>query len=159
MKWTLALALTMVVVALPAQAADRADAESMTIRLLSVTTSTKYLVDRPPKRVSNVGDVVWFKSTLRNERPQFEKPKGAIVGSDVATVKLVTRSAVDIKLVVTLPGGTLRAAGRIRETDATQTLRVTGGTGTFANARGTGVTRPLNTAGSRALNVYRVALP
>lgn len=156
--WAIALGVTMGLFAEVASGTVNVGARSMTIRLLSVTTSTKYLVDQAPKRVSNVGDVVWFKSILINERPQFGRPKGSIVGSDAATVKLVSRSAVDIKLVVRLPGGTLRASGRIRETDASQAVRVTGGTGAFVNARGTGVTRPLNATGSRALNVYRLDL-
>jgi hypothetical protein len=145
--------------ALPAYGASGADVEAVTIRLVSVTTNAKWLVDRAPKRVSNPGDVVWLRSTLRNERPQFGKPKGAVVGSDVATVKIVSRSTVDLKVTVRLPGGTLRASRRIREGDSKPTIRVTGGTGTFANARGTGVSSSVGPSGARALNVYRLLLP
>ena len=43
----------------------------------------KVLVDRAPTQFS-IGDVVWAKSTLRNEFTQFGRPKGTLVGGDVA---------------------------------------------------------------------------
>jgi hypothetical protein len=131
----------------------------MTIRLISTTTKYKVLVDRAPKQEINKGDVLWAKSILRNAIAQFGKPKGAIVGSDISTYTVVSITpGVGDEKVTTLPGGTIRAVGRIRETLA-QTIRVTGGTGTFANASGSGEVRSLNASGDRTLNVYRLQLP
>jgi hypothetical protein len=130
----------------------------MTIRLVSTTTSLKALVDRAPKRVVSKGDVVWAKSRLQNAVPQFGKPKGARVGSEISTFTLVTRSAGDIKVTATLPGGTVHAAGRVLATKI-ETIRVTGGAGKYANARGTATTRAFSRRRSRSLNVYRLQLP
>lgn len=63
-----------------------------------------------------------------------------------------------MKLTVKLPGGTLRAAGRVRE-NGPLLIRVLGGTGDFANARGTSEARSLNASGTLSLNVYRLKLP
>jgi hypothetical protein len=160
MRSTIVVALSLLVLALPVQAAPRATSSTLTIRLISTTTKYKVLVDRVPKQEVNKGDVLWAKSILRNAVAQFGRPKGAIVGSDVSTFTVVsaTQGVGDLKAAVTLPGGTIRAAGRIRGTRA-QTIPVTGGTGTFANARGTGEVRSLNASGDRALNVYRLQLP
>jgi hypothetical protein len=160
MRSTLVVALSLLVLVLPAQAARHAKSSTMTIRLISTTTTYKVLVDRAPKQEINKGDVLWAKSILRNAIAQFGKPKGAIVGSDISTYTVVsiTPGVGDEKVTATLPGGTIRAAGRVRETRA-QTIRVTGGTGTFANASGSGEVRSLNASGDRTLNVYRLQLP
>jgi len=160
MRWTLAVALSLLVLvlALPAQAARHADSASMRIRLISTTASYKVLVDRAPKQEVSKGDVFWAKSILRNAVTQFDRPKGAVVGSDVSTFTFRTLSEGDIEATATLPGGTIRAAGRIRGTRA-QTIRVTGGTGKFANARGTVEVVSLDASGGRTLNVYRLQLP
>jgi len=160
MRSTLVVALSLLVLVLPAQAARHANSSTMTIRLISITTTYKVLVDRAPKQEINKGDVLWAKSILRNAVAQFGRPKGAIVGSDISTYTVVsiTPGVGDEKVTATLPGGTLRAAGRVRETRA-QTIRVTGGTGMFANASGSGEVRSLNASGDRTLNVYRLQLP
>lgn len=156
MRWTLALFLSLILLALQAQAAPRADSSNQTIRLISTTVSYRMLVDRAPKREASKGDVLWAKAILRNAVAQFGRPKGAVVGSDTATFTLVSPTRLDVKVTVKLPGGTLRAAGRIRGPQS-KTLRVTGGTGAFENARGTAEVR--NISGERALNVYRLQLP
>lgn len=159
MRWTFALSLAVLLLALPAQSALSSDSRTQTIRLVSITTSVSVVRDGAPKGEPNKGDVIRARSTLRNERAQFGKPKGAVVGSDVGTYTLLSATLGDVKVTVKLPGGTLRAAGRIRDGVPNQTIRVTGGTGTFAGARGTLATSPLNASGNRALNVYRLQLP
>jgi len=130
----------------------------MTIRLLSITTSYKFLVDKAPKGEAGIGDVIWAKSTLKNSVAQFGKPRGAVVGSDVATLTVTSPTSGDMKVQAKLPGGTLRSAGRIGESRA-PVIRVTGGTGAFAGARGTVEVISLNAAGDRTINVYRLRLP
>ena len=160
MRWILASALmaSLCVVALPAQGARRAESETVTIRLISVTTQIKVLTDRAPKRQLSIGDVLLAKSILRNEIPQFGRPKGAQVGSDTATVTLVSPTQTDVRVAVTLPGGTIKTSGRTRQ-GGTRTIPVVGGTGTFAGARGT--SEVIGVAGSRdtARNIYRLRLP
>lgn len=86
MRWILAIVLAFVLLALPAPAAPRTDSSTQTIRLISKTVRYRTLVDRPPKGEPNKGDVEWAKSILSNAVPQFGKPKGATVGSDIATL-------------------------------------------------------------------------
>ena len=119
--------------------------------------SYRLLVDRAPKQELNRGDVIWQKSVLRNAVAQFGKPKGALVGSDTGTYTVVSLTQGDVKVTTRLPGGTVRAAGRTGR-ERVQVIRVTGGTGDFANARGTVEVRSLG-SDTRALNVYRLRLP
>ena len=158
MRWLLAFALGVLVAALPAQGASQADSRSMTVRLISITTQFKMLKDQAPKREPNRGDVIWAKSTLRNEVAQFGRPKGAVVGSDVSTYTVVSATKGDVTVTAKLPGGTLRAAGRIGQ-ERLQRIPVLSGTGAFSGARGVTETSPLNASGVRALNVYRLQLP
>ena len=122
MRWVLGLLLGAFLCALPAYAARSSGSKTMTIRLVSVTTQHKVLVDRAPKQFS-IGDVIQAKSTLRNEVAQFGRPKGARVGTDVATFAVVSRTRGHVKVTTTLPGGTLRAAGRIGQ-EPVETIRV-----------------------------------
>jgi hypothetical protein len=156
MRWTPLFALSLLVLALPAHAARQAGSSTTTIRLISTTTRTRMLVDRPPTLVVNNGDVLLAKSILRNEVAQFGRQQSATVGSDVWTYTQVTRYTGDVKATATLPGGTIHAAGRIGDTPA-QTIRVTGGTGSYADARGTSTVT--DRRGPRAIIVYRLQLP
>lgn len=146
--------------ALPAQAADRADSATRTIRLVSTTVSLRPVVDRPPAGVASKGDVVRERSTLRNAVPQFGRAKGAVVGSDVGnyTVLSVNPSRVGLKVTVKLPGGTLKGTATIAGS-VTPKIRVVGGTGAFANARGTGEVRAYSGGPRGVLNIYRLQLP
>jgi hypothetical protein len=151
-------ALSLLMLALPAKAAPKADSATMTIRLFSTSMFSKVLAERPPSGISK-GDFIVIESTLRNAVAQFGRPKGAIVGSDMVT--LTVRSPTHAYAIVEskLPGGSLRAAGRFRF-GAKQAYPVTGGTGTFAHARGTGEARALDPpSGNRRLKIYRVRLP
>ena len=98
------VALSVLVLALPAQAPPQADSGTMTIRLRAKASSFKVLVDRPPTGTENRGDVQWLKATLRNAIAQFGRPKGAIVGSDTETYTFVTPTEADVKVRATLPG-------------------------------------------------------
>jgi hypothetical protein len=158
-KPTLALTLGVLVLALPAQAAREADSATQTIRLVSRTVGLHTVVDRAPKGVPNKGDVVREESVLSNDIRQFGRPKGAPVGSDVATYTVVstTPTRMSMKLTVKLPGGTLRGTAQVAG-NAVPTIRIVGGTRNFANARGTGEVRARRAAGT-ALNIYRLRLP
>ena len=159
MRMLLASIVGVLVVVLPAQGARQAESKAMTIRLVSITTKYKLLKDVAPVNTFSSGDTFWARSSLRNEVPQFGKPKGAVIGSDVSTFTVVSLTTGDVTVAAKLPGGTLRAAGRIRQRDRLQRIRVVGGTGVFAGARGVAETSPLNANGDRARNVYRLQLP
>jgi len=160
MRCAVALTLGALAVALPAQGAPRAESRVMTIRLVSITTEFKVLVDMAPKQQYGKGDVIWAKSTLRNEVAQFGKAKGAIVGHDVSTYTVVSETKGDVKVTATLLGGTLRAAGRSGE-EKVERIAVRGGTGVFAGARGVMETSEIagQTSVRYARNVYRLQLP
>lgn len=113
-------------------------AASLSFRLLAVETSIR-IVDRPPKGTVNKGDAVYAKDELRNGwADQFGRPRNAVVGRDswVRTGLAEPGGSLD-KLNVTLPGGTLRLRARGRMTSQTILFHVVGGTGRFADARGT----------------------
>ena len=132
----------------------------MTIRLIGSAATSRYLVDHAPKGYPNNGDVVRETSTLRNAVAQFDRPKGAIVGSDVwiTTIVIPPFGKADVKAATTVPGGTIRAVGTVTATQMTGTFRVVGGTGKYAGARGTLSLRNINPSGSRAVIVYRLQL-
>ena len=159
MRLTLALVLG-AALALPAQAAHHGDSATRTIRLVSTTVSLQNIVDRPPLRAPSKGDVVLERSTLRNSVRQFGRAKGAVVGSDTGRYTIVSSRppVVRLRLTVKLPGGTLRGTDRI-EGNAPPTIRVVGGTGSFANARGTLTVRDDTAGAPGVLNIYRLRLP
>jgi hypothetical protein len=157
MRW-LAMVFAVGLLAAPARAADSTVSATRTIRLVSVTVNIRVVTDRAPKNVLSVGDVIRQESVLSNAVRQFGRARGAPVGSDAGTMRVVSvrTGAMALRVTVRLPGGTLRVAGTIRDGSAA-TIPVVGGTGSFANARGTCEIRTLR--GNRALNVYRVRLP
>jgi hypothetical protein len=141
---------------LPAHGAGDAWSSTMTVRVIATSARTKVLVDRAPKHRVSRGDVIRETTTLRNDGAQFGRPDGAVVGSDAATYTFATLRRASVKGTTKLPGGTVRIAGLLSG-PGTQTLRVTGGTGRFAGARGTCVVT--NVSVGDALNVYRLRLP
>jgi hypothetical protein len=159
MRLPLALALGALVLALPAQAARETESATRTIRLVSTTVGLHTVVDRAPKGVPNKGDVVREESVLHNDVRQFGRPKGAPVGSDVATYTVVstTPTRMRMRLTVKLPGGTLRGTAQVVGNDL-PTIRIVGGTRNFAKARGTGTVRA-RPGRPDALNIYRLRLP
>jgi hypothetical protein len=154
----LAILIGLGLLAVPAQAADGSDAASVTVRLVSTSGSAKIVTDKTPKGVPSAGDVVRETTTLKNAVRQFGKAKGAVVGSDVAVYTFVSSTAANMKVTVKLPGGTLRGTARLEGTTLPK-LKVVGGTGAFAGARGTGVVAPAPAGVKGVLNTYRLRLP
>jgi hypothetical protein len=133
--------------ALPAQATRKGGAASMRFRLLSIHTS---FVSR--------GDTMYVKSVLRNGFAQFHRPANAVVGSDSwVLTSLASPGWALVKANVKLPGGTLRLQGRVHVSSSLRFVPVVGGTGRFANARGT--LRVQERASLPSLNDYRLRRP
>jgi hypothetical protein len=161
MRWLLAIALAAALLALPTQAAQGTSSATRTISLVSKTVNVRLSVDRAPKGLPNKGDVLREESILSNHVPQFGRPKGANVGSDVGLYTVVATgppSRLALKVTARLPGGNLRATATVVGS-AVPKLRVVGGTGVFAGARGTGEAREHNGSRPGVLNVYRLRLP
>jgi len=169
------MSLGLLLLTVPAHGAPRTNTKAMTIRVVSVTLGTKIIVDKAPKGSLSVGDTFWAKSNLRNEQAQFGKPKGALVGNEVAiyaveSLAIGTTLAIGtIKMTTSLPGGTIRSSDRRSSEGWGGTeSQVTGGTGVFAGARGTVASEPLTGGfvtrsfghlGDRDRKVYRIKLP
>ncbi len=125
------------------------------IQLVSITTSYSS-VDVPPRNAS-AGDRQLFTSKLLNARPQFGKPKGAVIGSDRGTMLLTAPTSARLKTVAKLPGGTLTVNGPLRAAGGgAVSIRVVAGTGNFAGARGT-LTILAPTGPKTAVNIYRLS--
>lgn len=158
MRLFLPILLSVTLVALPAHAEPSAGAKTQTIQLVSTAKGKpRVLRDRVPKGTLSPGDVFSESSTLRNAVAQFGRPKGAIVGSDVATYTLVSVSRADVKGTARLPGGTIRIAATLTS-QRIPSFRVIGGSGAFAHARGALELRESSAPGS-ALNIYHLRLP
>jgi hypothetical protein len=142
-----AAALAAALTAVPAGAA-----RTRTISVLSVTVS---LVDHDtgPKGAS-AGDTVLYRDRLLNAVPQFGRKKGAAVGSDHGKLTFTSARTATFDGTAVLPGGTLKLSGTVYTTTAgALVVPVVGGTGDFANARGT---LTVGTAKGRVPNTYRL---
>jgi hypothetical protein len=147
----------LIVLLLPATARPT-DRSTVTIRLISTTIDVRVLRDRAPIREDSKGDVVVLRSTLRNAVAQLGRPKGAVVGHDTVVFTILTPNRrADMTVQSELPGGRLLAGGIVR-LGRRQTYPVTGGSGRFANAHGTGETVALGVSGDRRSKVYRLVL-
>lgn len=163
MRW-LALSVLVVTATLAGVTARDVTAASQattTINLIS-GNARESVTDKAPKElargVASKGDVIKGTSVLRNAIRQFGKPSGAVVGRDSYSFRFVSPTEAVIDVRVQLPGGTLRARGRMRISQGDRILvTVTGGTGKFAGARGTGEARTLSP--NESLNVYRLRFP
>jgi Dirigent-like protein len=156
-----AAVLFVLLTALPVRAASDAGAKTITYRLISSTYSGETVVDRAPMNVVSAGDVIVVTSLLRNAAAQFGRAKGAVVGGDAMRFTVLTKTTADMTLEMTLPGGTIRASGRVR-LGPVQTYAVRGGSGKFAHARGQGESRALTGkfgSNDRRTKVYRLRLP
>lgn len=158
MRWVAVAAVLAGLVVLPAQAAQHTDSAARTIRLVSTNGTMKVLVDKAPKGQPSKGDILQEKTTLRNAVAQFGKAKGAVVGSDAGIYTFLSPTVVNMKVTVKLPGGTLRGTARI-EGNTLPVLKVVGGTGAFAGARGTGQIKKAPAGVNGVLNTYRLQLP
>jgi Dirigent-like protein len=113
-------------------------ATGLSFRLLSTPTSFRQ-VEHWPEGAKNEGDRLYVKSELRNGwGRQFGHPQDAVVGRDSwVWTTLATPGWSLVIATVELPGGTLRLRGRVHSTQSLRVVPVVGGTGRFANARGT----------------------
>jgi hypothetical protein len=144
-------ALLAAVAASAATPALAAPSTGIVITVKSVTTAS-IPRDTPPKGASK-GDRIVMRDRLLNVGRQFGKPAGAVVGRDEGVLVLTDPTSGTFDGVTTLPGGTIRLHGIIR--DGFETFTVVGGTGRYAHARGTvSVGR-----GASPLNVYRIGFP
>jgi hypothetical protein len=126
----------------------------MTIRVISSVNSIR-TIDTAPKGTANAGDAIVMADRLTNEVAQFGKRKGAVVGRDQARMTLLRDGSLRVTGTATLPGGTIRFAGRIDQTGRSATVPVVGGTGRYERARGVIVITDLDEQGT-ALNVFRL---
>ena len=123
------------VAAAPASSASSQSKRSV-VRLVSTTTSLR-THDVAPKGLS-VGDWFGARDTLTNEVPQFGKQKGALVGSDVGIFRIVKGGGETLTGTTRIPDGTIRIGGPVMTKSRTRyVVRVVGGTGRYASARGT----------------------
>lgn len=135
----LLLALGVITVSVPATAALHRESKAVVIRVIADKPKWEVLVDRPPRGRDRAtkGDVQRVTWRLTNTKPQFGRPSNAVVGSCVEILKQLSASKVSVTQVAKLPGGTIRSKGVIPDRTYQVKTPVTGGTGAFANARGT----------------------
>ena len=152
------LASAALVIALPAAASEVARAESVTIRVY-VKEVTQSVKDVPPKTLIGYeytkGDTIRGTEILRNAVRQFNKPKGAIVGTDRYVIVAVAYEKVRADFVTRFPGGTVHAHGVGKP--GSGKVPVVGGTGVYAGA--TGVAEGRHLANGKKLNIYRLRIP
>jgi hypothetical protein len=154
------LASVSVVIALPAAASDGAIAKSLTIRVY-VTEVTQSIKDVPPKTLRlggeyTKGDTVRGTEVLRNAVRQFDKPKGANVGTDRYVIIGVALQKVRVDFVTSFPGGTVHAHGEGKRPSKPE-VPIVGGTGRYAGA--TGSIEGQHLANGKKLNIYRLQVP
>ena len=152
------LASVSVVMALPAAASEAATAKSITIRVY-VKEVTQSVKDVPPRTLVGFeytkGDTICGTELLRNVVRQFNKPKGATVGTDRYVIFAVAYQKVRVDFVIRLPGGTVHAHGVGKP--GSGKVSIVGGTGLYAGATGFAEGRHL--ANGEKLNTYRLQVP
>lgn len=150
MRVTLAVSVVAALAALAPAAASAAG--PTTIQVVSVTikaTST----DKPPKGPS-AGDTTVMRDKLVNAVAQYGKAKGAVVGSDSGTMRILSPTSARFDGIAHLPGGTLTLKGRIAAgPNQSIIIPVTAGTGRYAGASGFVVVGP---GTKRSVNVYHL---
>jgi hypothetical protein len=154
------LASVSLVMALPAAASDAAAAKSFTIRVY-VKEVTQSIKDVPPKtfaltRVYTRGDTIRGTEILRNAVRQFNKPKGANVGTDRYVIIALAWQKVRVDFVTRFPGGTVHAHGEGKAGSKAE-VPIVGGTGLYAGAAG--VIEGQHLANGEKLNIYRLQVP
>jgi hypothetical protein len=154
------LASVALVMALPGAASDAATTRSFTIRVY-VSRATQSIKDVPPRTFRlgheyTKGDTIRGTDTLRNAVRQFDKPKGANVGTDRYVFIAVAWQKVRVDFVARFPGGTVHAHGE-GKIGSEPELPIVGGTGLYAGA--TGVVEGRHLANGAKLNIYRLQIP
>jgi hypothetical protein len=152
-----ALGVLSLVFALPA-ASHAATAKSLTIRVY-VKEVSQSIKDVPPKTLGGfeytTGDTIRGTEILRNAVRQFNKPRGADVGTDRYVILAVAYQKVRADFVAKFPGGTIHAHGEGKP--GSGKVPIVGGTGLYAGARGVAEGRHLATG--EKLNIYRLQVP
>ena len=152
------LASAALLMGLPAAAAEGAGATSVTIRVY-VKEVTQSIKDVPPKTLIGYeytkGDTIRGTEILRNAVRQFNKPRGANVGTDRYVIFAVAYQKVRVDFVTRFPGGTVHAHGVGKP--GSGKVPVVGGTGLYAGA--TGVAEGRHLANGKKLNIYRLRIP
>jgi len=152
------LAVASLVMAPPAATSEGTSAGSLTIRVY-VKEVTQSIKDVPPKTLIGFeytkGDTIRGTETLRNAVRQFNKPKGANVGTDRYVFLAVAYQKVRADFVARFPGGTVHAHGEGKP--GSGKVPIVGGTGRFAGA--TGVAEGRHLANGKKLNIYRLQIP
>jgi hypothetical protein len=133
------LASLSVVMALPAAASDTAAARSVTIRVfvMPVTRSFKEVAPKThgTRGEYTKGDTSSGTSILRNAVRQFDKPKGASVGTGSFAITAVSAQRVRFGAAARFPGGTVHARG-LAKIEPNPKVPIVGGTGLYAGATG-----------------------
>jgi hypothetical protein len=152
MRWLAVLAALLVATAFGASSAD---AGRLTIRVTSVSLSSK-AHDVAPKGASK-GDTIVYRDRLVNARAQFGRAKGAAVGSDRGTLTFNGAHTASFSGGATLPGGTLKLSGKVVALPGNSiVIPVSGGTGRFRGAKGYVLVGP---GTKTALNTYTLTIP
>jgi hypothetical protein len=145
-----------------AQSAAAAHERLLVVTVKSVETSAR-AIDVAPKGMTNgkfsAGDVLVVRDRLVNLAPQLGRPTGASVGTDQARIRFLSAAEAEIVGSATFPAGSVRFRGRAAMHKGKLVLSVTGGTGAYANARGTVVEPGTDSDPANARNTYRLSLP
>ena len=120
------------------------------IRLIS-TFHHANVDDRAPKGEVSPGDVIVSFDRLTNASAQFGRPKGARVGHDRGRFTFLTQTQMHVDGWTTLPGGRLHVRSLVRKVRGEiVAMKVVGGSGAFAGARGTVTVTPYPTRRERS---------
>jgi hypothetical protein len=114
-----------------------------TLKLLSVQTQFSLSPQGAPK----IGSRLIFVNALYNRAPQFGKPAGALVGSGEGVCTIVSHTHAQCTLTAQLPNGELAVMGAfiLKRNGLTHTIyAIVGGTGAYANARGSAASRDVS---------------
>jgi hypothetical protein len=146
--------------AVPAAASGAVAAKSVTIRVL-VMPVTRSIKDVPPKTFTlrheyTKGDTISGTSILRNAVRQFDKPKGARVGTSSFVTTALSSQRVRFDSVARFPGGTVHAHG-VGKIEPNPKVPIVGGTGLYAGA--TGVVEGRVLANGVQLDIIRLQVP
>ena len=110
------LAITSLVVALPAGSSDAAASKSVTIRVIETPVTQSLTKDVPPRTARlrgkfTKGDTVSETAILLNVVPQFGWPKGATAGSLSRVIVALSPRTVRDESVAKFLGGTVHVRG------------------------------------------------
>ena len=138
------LAVLMGLVVTPALGAEKVE----TLRLIQTVVSEQSVdVGRPGR---SIGDLRFASHMLQGAAPDLQRPVGGRIGTRSTTITVLGGGFSNVVATAILPRGSITAGGVGRPTAGT--LAVLGGTGAYANARGTMTVRRLDAR--RALLVF-----